>query len=266
MFPCSFAPRPAGRQPGWAPRQHLSPSMAARTSLSEAAEPVPREKVPGGGRERGRAATRGAWRFVGRPLPAPAAGVLTAAGPDGAGCWPGGERGPAGAAAGDAAAGVPTRPGCSLRCGAPWVPGAAWRLRGAGGRYPPLSSSGGGGDVLAGEGGPGEEGVRPPAAEAARVHRGGGLGRRALLPVRCRYRGSRRARARARMGARVRVPGCAGERAAGSAWARGAATLGPPVATAAPQDGTKPSTLSPRCQQPSETAFPPISESYGLEP
>lgn len=45
--------------------------------------------------------------------------------------------------------------------------------------------------VLAGEGGPGQEALRAAAAAAARVHRGGRLGRGALLPVRRRYRAAR---------------------------------------------------------------------------
>lgn len=90
------------------------------------------------------------------------------------------------------AAPVPQPRGSPQGCGP-----AAGPLGAAPGDVPPVAawaarrSLPGGCHVLAGEGGPGQEALRAAAAAAARVHRGGRLGRGALLPVRRRYRAAR---------------------------------------------------------------------------
>lgn len=108
----------------------------------------------------------------------------------------------------------------------PWCPVAA---AGRGGPAPGAEQLRGC-HVLAGEGGPGQEAVRPPAAEAARVHRGGGRGRPALLPVRRRYGAA---------AGRGRAPGlCGGTRereGAGKARERGRGSAPPGRSGAAPR-------------------------------
>lgn len=130
--PRDLAQAPRGPRPG------PSTGPGTRRAAGPAPTVCPRHVPPG----RGWAGTRGAGRSAARPLSAPAAGALTAAGPGGAGGWPRG----AGPRRGPLPAMPPSRPGRSLRRAPPRVSSAARRLWGARGRYPPLSSSAGRGE------------------------------------------------------------------------------------------------------------------------
>lgn len=177
---------------------------------------------------------RGAGRSAARPLPAPPAQVLIAA------ARAGGEV--AGRDRGWCRSCLPRtpRPRAAGARPPPWCPVAA---AGRGGPVPGAEQLRGC-DVFAGEGGPDEEAVRAPAAAAARVHRGGGRGRAALLPVRRRYGAQRlcegrRARLERGMrgsGAGLSAPGA--ERGAphcGTAAGRNGARLAAPAPPAAPK-------------------------------
>lgn len=168
------------------PPRPLSPPSGRGTARAGAPTAAPCLVSDSGAAPAGRRAGR-----EGRGDPCPAS-----PGAGGRG-WSAGGAGSVPAVAPPCPAAVP-RGGCGVR--GP-LPGAG-RLRGC--------------HVLAGEGGPGQEAVRAPAAEAARVHRGGGRGRPALLPVRRRYgaRGAGRGWDRG-----LRGCGAAGERGRGSAAA-----------------------------------------------